>query len=201
MKEVSAEILNATAAEKSWTSVFADLVKARLTTLVLLTTLVGFYLGWHGAMNYALMLQHARRHGAGRGRRVGVEPVARTRIRRKNAPHAKPSAAVGTVAADDRHDFWRREFGRRFDLSRARGQSAHERSRRGHPGQLSVHLYAAQTRDVVEYGDWRGARRVAAADGLDGGARRIERRRLGVVRDFIFLAAAAFFCHRVDVSG
>ena len=56
MKEVSAEILSATAAEKSWTSVFADLVKARLTTLVLLTTLVGFYLGWQGAMNYALMM-------------------------------------------------------------------------------------------------------------------------------------------------
>lgn len=33
----------------------ADLVKARLTTLVLLTTLVGFYLGWRGPMNYALM--------------------------------------------------------------------------------------------------------------------------------------------------
>jgi heme o synthase len=56
MKEVSAEILSTVAAEKSWTSVFADLVKARLTTLVLLTTLVGFYLGWQGAMNYALML-------------------------------------------------------------------------------------------------------------------------------------------------
>ena len=53
MKEVSAEILST--AEKSWASVFADLVKARLTTLVLLTTLVGFYLGWRGAMNYALM--------------------------------------------------------------------------------------------------------------------------------------------------
>jgi heme o synthase len=55
MKEVSAEISSATTAEKSWTAVFADLVKARLTTLVLLTTLVGFYLGWSGAMNYALM--------------------------------------------------------------------------------------------------------------------------------------------------
>ena len=42
-------------AEKSWTAVFADLVKARLTTLVLLTTLVGFYLGWRGAMDFALM--------------------------------------------------------------------------------------------------------------------------------------------------
>jgi len=53
MKEVSAVILSP--AEKSWMSVFADLVKARLTTLVLLTTLVGFYLGWRGAMNFALM--------------------------------------------------------------------------------------------------------------------------------------------------
>ncbi len=47
MKEISAEILSAPAAnvganEKSWTAVFADLIKARLTTLVLLTTLVGF---------------------------------------------------------------------------------------------------------------------------------------------------------------
>ncbi len=56
MKEVSAEILNTTAAGKSWAAVFADLVKARLTTLVLLTTLVGFYLGWQGTMDFALML-------------------------------------------------------------------------------------------------------------------------------------------------
>ena len=37
MKEVPAEILNPAFTEKSWTAVFADLVKARLTTLVLLT--------------------------------------------------------------------------------------------------------------------------------------------------------------------
>src|ERR1700722_14705504 len=55
MKQVTAEILTANATEKSWTAVIADLTKARLTTLVLLTTLVGFYLGWHGAMNYWLM--------------------------------------------------------------------------------------------------------------------------------------------------
>jgi protoheme IX farnesyltransferase len=52
MKEVSAEILSA--AEKSWTSVFTELVKARLTTLVLLTTAVGFYLGESGAINWVL---------------------------------------------------------------------------------------------------------------------------------------------------
>jgi protoheme IX farnesyltransferase len=55
MKEISAEILSVTAAEKSWAAVFADLVKARLTTLVLLTTAVGFYAGERGAMNFALM--------------------------------------------------------------------------------------------------------------------------------------------------
>jgi protoheme IX farnesyltransferase len=54
MKEISLEI-NA-AAEKSWVSVFSDLVKARLTTLVLLTTAVGFYAGWRGAMNWMLFL-------------------------------------------------------------------------------------------------------------------------------------------------
>ncbi|HEY4416198.1 MAG TPA: heme o synthase [Verrucomicrobiae bacterium] len=56
MKEISADILTAQTAEKSWLAVFADLTKARLTLLVLLTTLVGFYLGWQPvAMNYWLM--------------------------------------------------------------------------------------------------------------------------------------------------
>jgi heme o synthase len=54
MKEVSAEILSAATAEKSWTAVFSDLVKARLTTLVLLTSAVGFYLGESGAINWIL---------------------------------------------------------------------------------------------------------------------------------------------------
>jgi len=44
-------------AEKSWLAVYADLIKARLTLLVLLTTLVGFYIGWRNVpMNYLLML-------------------------------------------------------------------------------------------------------------------------------------------------
>ncbi len=55
MKEISADILTTTLAEKSWPAVLADLTKARLTTLVLLTTLVGFYIGWSGPMNFALM--------------------------------------------------------------------------------------------------------------------------------------------------
>jgi protoheme IX farnesyltransferase len=42
-------------APRSWFAVYADLVKARLTLLVLLTTLVGFYAGWGGPMNYLAM--------------------------------------------------------------------------------------------------------------------------------------------------
>jgi protoheme IX farnesyltransferase len=55
MKEIQAEILTpaqAVGMEKSWPAVFADLVKARLTTLVLLTTAVGFYIGWSGPMDF-----------------------------------------------------------------------------------------------------------------------------------------------------
>jgi protoheme IX farnesyltransferase len=44
------------AAEKGWVAIFADLFKARLTVLVLLTTLAGFYLGYRGPANYLLML-------------------------------------------------------------------------------------------------------------------------------------------------
>jgi protoheme IX farnesyltransferase len=43
-------------AQKSWLSVYADLFKARLTFLVLLTTLVGFYIGFRGPVDYWLML-------------------------------------------------------------------------------------------------------------------------------------------------
>ncbi len=52
----SAAALNSTAGfDKSRTAVLADLVKARLTLLVLLTTFVGFYLGERGAVDFLPM--------------------------------------------------------------------------------------------------------------------------------------------------
>src|SRR5438874_8403580 len=42
--------------ERSSLAVYADLFKARLTFLVLLTTLVGFYIGFRGPLDYLLML-------------------------------------------------------------------------------------------------------------------------------------------------
>ena len=45
--------------ERSWTMAdLAQLVKARLTFLVLVTTAVGFYAGWQGAMDF-VALMHA----------------------------------------------------------------------------------------------------------------------------------------------
>src|ERR1041385_7516759 len=39
-----------------WFAIYSELFKARLTLLVLLTTLVGFYLGVRGRANYFVML-------------------------------------------------------------------------------------------------------------------------------------------------
>ena len=55
MKASAAAVNSSAVFEKSWTAVFADLVKARLTLLVLLTTFVGFYLGESGGVDYLLM--------------------------------------------------------------------------------------------------------------------------------------------------
>jgi heme o synthase len=49
-------IPGATVLGRNWLSVYADLFKARLTGLVLLTTLVGFYMGCLGPVDYVLLL-------------------------------------------------------------------------------------------------------------------------------------------------
>src|SRR5665213_889485 len=56
--EVPSATITATpaVAGKSFASVLSELFKLRLTTLVLLTTFVGFYLGSRGPVSYWLML-------------------------------------------------------------------------------------------------------------------------------------------------
>src|SRR5205085_786426 len=53
--ESRAELEFRAPAEKALLGVYADLFKARLTLLVLLTTMVGFYIGFRGPVNYWLM--------------------------------------------------------------------------------------------------------------------------------------------------
>src|SRR5437762_1308447 len=56
MKATASPIAAVPTTEKSSFAVFCDLVKARLTALVLMTTFVGFYLGTRGSLDYLLML-------------------------------------------------------------------------------------------------------------------------------------------------
>jgi protoheme IX farnesyltransferase len=49
------ELTPTTAIAKGWLAVYADLFKARLTSLVLLTTMVGFYVGFRGPVDYGLL--------------------------------------------------------------------------------------------------------------------------------------------------
>src|SRR2546430_16401401 len=55
MKANAQSLGAASMAEKGWLMVFSELTKARLTFLVALTTLVGFYVGFRGAMDYLLL--------------------------------------------------------------------------------------------------------------------------------------------------
>lgn len=55
MKVTAQPIAAAAPAEKSRVAVWCELIKARLTLLVLITTLVGFYVGAHGALDWVLM--------------------------------------------------------------------------------------------------------------------------------------------------
>jgi protoheme IX farnesyltransferase len=57
MKATAQLITEAAPVEKGWLAVYADLFKARLTSLVLLTTVVGFYLGSRGPVDFVLMGQ------------------------------------------------------------------------------------------------------------------------------------------------
>jgi len=56
MKATASPLPAAAVADKSFVAVLCDLIKARLTFLVLLTTVVGFYVGVRGATDYWLML-------------------------------------------------------------------------------------------------------------------------------------------------
>lgn len=56
MKATAPSLAQVASAEKSWLAVYAELFKARLTFLVLLTTLVGFYIGSTGPVDYLLMI-------------------------------------------------------------------------------------------------------------------------------------------------
>src|SRR5256885_313412 len=56
MKASASSVVVSATAEKAGVGTFLELIKVRLTSLVLLTTVVGFYLGFPGPMDYVLLL-------------------------------------------------------------------------------------------------------------------------------------------------
>ncbi len=180
MNETTAQTLTApSSTEKSWLAVYADLIKARLTLLVLLTTLVGFYLGWRGPVDYLLMLHTVlgtalvASGAAALNQLLEREYDAKMR-RTRNRPLPSGRLQPATVMV----------FGgvcacAGLVLPRSGSESDYERDRGGVAGQLSVHLHAAQAGDLAEHGRRRDSRRAAAADGLDGGARRTRAAKAG----------------------
>ena len=197
----ASELSPAAASERGWLAVYADLFKARLTSLVLLTTMVGFYVGFRGPTDYGLLWRTAAGHGAGGGRRGGVEPIDGTGIRRQDAPDARSPAAIRTPAAADRADGRLRSQRSSGWFASPGGQSHDKPGGGGVAGLLPVRLYAAQAFDVAEHSGGRGSGRAAAIDGMDRGARGIEQRRDGPVCHSGLLASAALHGHRLDLPG
>jgi heme O synthase-like polyprenyltransferase len=99
MKATAPPLSQIASAEKSWVAVYADLFKARLTFLVLLTTLVGFYLGSIGTVNYLLMLHTILGTALVAAGASAPESTVGTRVRRSNAPHSRSTFAFRPVAA------------------------------------------------------------------------------------------------------
>ena len=56
MKATAPALTNPMTMGRSRFAVFSELIKARLTFLVLMTTAVGFYVGFRGPLDFALML-------------------------------------------------------------------------------------------------------------------------------------------------
>src|SRR4051812_30543728 len=91
-------------------------------------------------------------------------------------------------------------FDWRIDNAGVASELAHELSGRADADQLSIHIHTTEARDVAEHSRRGRSRRVAAADGLDCGARRTRRRGLELVRDSVFLANPAFSRDRMALS-
>ena len=117
---------------------YADLIKARLTLLVLLTTLVGFYIGLRGPMDYVLMFHAMFGTALVASGAAALNQLLEREYDAKMRRTAEPPAAVGPVAAGDGDVVRRRVLAGGVGVSGAAGESADECARRGFAGQLSV---------------------------------------------------------------
>ena len=128
---------------------YLALTKPRVVVMVLLTTLVGFYLGFgrHGA--HPAAPPYALRDSPGRWRHAGAQPVSRARSRRPHGAHTPPSPARRAPGAHRGTAPGPRPAGGRSRLPRGRRERAGRRGHQRHRRQLPPDLHAAQAGDVA----------------------------------------------------
>ena len=167
------------------------LTKPRVVLMVLVTTVVGYYVGLTGAPDYVRLVhlligtmlaaggtlalnQYWERDVDARMNRTRVRPLPEGRL---SPLEALVFATAVTVA------------GLRLPR-RVRGRPG-AAGDRGDDRAVSLRLHAAQAPDAALHHHRRGTGRAAAGDGMGGLARRLRPGRLGAVRDPVPVAAAA----------
>jgi len=155
-----------------------ELVKARLTSLVLLTTAVGFYLGSRSSVDYAALFRVVFGTAAAAAGAAALNQwwerkadalMHRTRMRPVPAGRMRPAEALA--------------LGLVFSIF----------------GVCYLRLYAAQTRQHGEHGCWCDPGRAPASDRLGSSRWSNRRRRMESFRNSFAMAITAFLRHCLDV--
>jgi hypothetical protein len=150
----------------------AELVKARLTLLVLVTTAVGFYLGAEPPINFTALFQTVVGNRGGGGRRSRIESMVGTTSRRAHAPHKDTTAPGGAHGAASSARARRDVVGFRRRLPGDRLQRAKCSADGNHYRDLHFCLHAAEAHQHGQHGCRRDSGRYPADDRLGGCARR-----------------------------
>ena len=136
--------------------------------MVLVTTVVGYYVGLTGAPDYARARAPADRHDAGGRRHAGAQPVLGARRRRPDGSHARAAAAGWSALAARGAVFGTAVTRRRPRLPRGARREPGAAGDRGDDRAVPLRLHAAQAPDAALHDRRRGARRAAAGDRLGG---------------------------------
>ena len=202
MKTVALEVENAKHAfgRRRFIADLFELVKARLTALVLLTTAVGFYLGSEPSVDYAALFRVVFGTAAAAAGAAALNQwwerkadalMNRTRTRPVPAGRMRPSEALtfGLVLSI---------FG--VGVSCAGLQPAERGTRCDNDHNLHLRLYATEASQHRKHGCWCDPGRDPASDWLGGGSGS-DRRRCGKpFRNSFAVAIASFLRDCLDVS-
>ena len=199
MKTVAIENPSLAASRHSFISDLAELVKARLTLLVLLTTAVGFYLASESPIDYRALVHMVFGTAAAAAGAAALNQwwerradalMRRTRTRPIPAGRMSPLQALmlGAVLS---------VFGVVYLAIVCNALSAALAAIT-----IVIYIFAytpLKRASTANTAGWRDSGRHPADDWLGCRARGHRRRRVESVRDRVFMATPAFLCHRMDV--